>query len=237
MFPRLILLLLLSVVLCGLATSCAIVKLPDRGELSAVQASDRVVVLLRATAELPEGTDIGAFPLMMSGDHVRVGLGGFETGGGIRYVDFPLFLSTEARHEGWIYFILEPGIHYLIFRGAAEWVNDVRPGPNQWRIEIHEQLESAVYWRINIPVGSPLVYAGTMQFHCRSKRSFFGVSICDYIDGMNVENQEALAAKLAEKYLAVLGSPQTILLQRHEGKPSFCELPEGKRASDRKGNE
>jgi len=226
MFPRLMLLLLLSGVVSGFATSCP--RLPDKGEYWEISSGEKALVLLRVNGVLPDGINVGAFAENISTGSIKIGLGGFDTGGEIRFV-VPRFLSTEALNEGWVYFVLEPGIYYMIFRGA-------KPPPEGWdpffgEIRIYEYqqfLKSLVRLRIDIPVGSPLVYVGTAHLRCRDSSIVWPVirtGNCDYIDGIVVENQEMLAAKLAREYLANLGPPQTILMQRHEGKTIILRTP------------
>lgn len=206
MFTRPTQLLLMFLVFIGFATGCAVSGLPSEEKYAAIQAGKRAVVFLRVTAELRDGTQVGAFESFYHEDNIGLGLGGFDTGGEISGV-YPLFLSTKARKQGWVYFILEPGIYYLAFQGVRS--TDL--------LTHYRKLKSTQRWRIDIPVGSRLVYVGTLHLKCRSRWYLTGGKKCDFIDAMVVKNQELLASKVAEEYLEDLALPQTLLMQPHSG--------------------
>ena len=211
MFARSTLVFLKCLVLMGFATGCAVGGLPGKEEYAAIRAGKRAFVLLRVTAELKDGTEVAAFPSPLTGDSVSLGLGGFETGGEVRRASLPSsFLSTETHRQGWIYFILDPGIYYLAVQGGlttdpATWV-----GPQRWRIDI--------------PVGSRVAYAGTLHLKCWSKWYISGAKSCNVVEGIVVRNEQALAMTISAKYLADLGPPQTLLIQRHSG-PIIIRTP------------
>jgi len=213
MFTRPILQLLMFPVLIGFATGCAVSVLPSGKQYAAIQAGKRAVVLLRVTAELKDGTEVAAFPSPLTGDIIGLGLGGFETGGEVKRTS-PTSLSAETRRQGWIYFILEPGIYYLAVQGAR--TGDVTA--------YERELKSLQPWRIEIPVGSPVAYAGTLHLECQSKWYIGGGKSCNFIEGIVVRNEQALAMTISEKYLSDLGPPQTLLMQRHSG-PIILRTP------------
>ena len=103
----------LLIALIGFCASCAFNRLPSSDERSKILTGQRVIVLLRVTAELQDGTPVKAFPSKLMADDVNIALGTFDTGGELKLVESPRFLSTELRKDGWTYFILEAATYYL----------------------------------------------------------------------------------------------------------------------------
>ena len=170
---------------------------PTVNERSDVQSGKQSVVLLRITCELIEdNTPIEAFPrsrtfvVILEGGPV---IGGKADGGpGYR------FLSAETRKQGWIFFYLEPGIHYLFFEGMAS-LSGMYYSPR---------------YEVKIPENSPVVYIGSMHLYCESPYIF--ETACGVFDKnkMIVSNEEIKAKKLQKEFLPDLGSLQTVLMDR-----------------------
>lgn len=228
MFSRPTLQLLLFLILIGFATGCAVSGLPSGEQYKAIQAGKRAVVLLRVTAELKDGTEVTAFlndrldfgktlcglPCGANiGDNISLGLGSFDTGGEVRRTSH-LYFSAKTHRQGWIYFILEPGIYYLAVQG----------GRSTELTTYERELLSLPRWRIDIPTGSPITYAGTLHLKCQSAWNIMGTKNCIAIDAMAIRNEEALAKTISTEYLLDLGPPQTILMQRHSG-PIILRTP------------
>lgn len=111
------------------------------------------------------------------------------------------FLSDETRRQGWIYFLLEPGIHYL----------SVRPPMNLDQCQL---IKYSSRWRIDIPTDTRLVYAGTLHFKGVHVKGMFGRSV-SFRYWAPVRDEENLAQEVAAKHHSGLGSPLTVLMRRH----------------------
>jgi hypothetical protein len=186
--------------------SCATTGLPKANERLAIQNGKQILVLLRITCELEDATSVEAFKSIFVADDINIGLGSsFLVGGKVNRV-IPRFLSPETRKQGWIYLILESGIHYFAFQGPQ--ITD--------RFGYEKQLRFAPRFRVNIPKNNSLVYIGTLHLHCHSRRYLFGGKSCDFFDKrrMVVQNEESLAKKVETEYFSDFGSGQTLLMQR-----------------------
>jgi hypothetical protein len=142
-------------------------------------------------------------------DNVNIGVGTFDTGGELELVESPRSLSTQLREEGWIYFILEPGTHYVGIMGPQMTDYDL------WK----QNIELAQNWRIDIPVGTHVVYIGTIHLYCRGMTTVFLGKIakrCIEIDERRtvIQNEAVLSQKLAAEYFGDYGSPQILPIQR-----------------------
>jgi len=73
-------------------------------------------------------------------------MGGFETGGLLKRVQ-SIFLSDQTRQEGWTYFMLEPGLHYLYV--------------SFWTIDEDASDKPVPSWKLDIPSDTMLMYTGT----------------------------------------------------------------------------
>lgn len=170
---------------------------PTVNERSDVQSGKKSVVLLRITCELIEGnTPIEAFPRIGNPVYIFKGgpiIGGKVDGIGDRYG----FLSPETRKQGWIFFYLEPGIHYLAFEGMSS-MSRVYYSPR---------------YEVKIPENSPVVYIGSMHLYCVKRLFERGCGAFDK-DKMIVSNEEIKAKKLQKEFLSDLGSLQTVLMNR-----------------------
>ena len=178
-------------------TSCT-TGLPTVNERSDVQSGKKSVVLLRITCELIEdNTPIEAFPGRMSVS-VMILKGGPIIGGKVDVAGAYRFLSPETRKQGWVFFYLEPGIHYLVFEGMASAAG----------------MYYSPRYEVKIPENSPVVYIGSMHLYCESPYIF--ETACGTFDKgrMIVSNEEIKAKKLQEEFLPDLGSFQTILMER-----------------------
>ena len=172
--------------------------LPTVNERSDVQSGKKSVVLLRITCELIEdNTPIEAFPGSMSAS-VMILKGGPIIGGKVDVAGAYRFLSPETRKQGWVFFYLEPGIHYLVFEGMASAAG----------------MYYSPRYEVKIPENSPVVYIGSMHLYCESPYIF--ETACGAFDKnkMIVSNEEIKAKKLQKEFLPDLGSLQTVLMNR-----------------------
>lgn len=172
--------------------------LPTVNERSDVQSGKKSVVLLRITCELiKDNTPIEAFPGGMSAS-VMILKGGPIIGGKVDVAGALRFLSPETRKQGWVFFYLEPGIHYLVFEGMASGAG----------------MYYSPRYEAKIPENSPVVYIGSMHLYCESPYIF--ETACGTFDKgrMIVSNEEIKAKKLQKEFLPDLGSLQTVLMER-----------------------
>jgi len=164
---------------------CASTGLPTVKERTAVGAGERAIVLLRVQCTIESQQPYEAFSYSLMDDNVSFGLGSFETGGEPERLALLRFLSPESRKNGWTYFVLPHGIHYLA----------VYP-PRRTDVFTYERgIRNAPRWRIDIPQDAKLVYAGTLRFTGESDWLLFGGRILRSIriDEMGVTNDEELA--------------------------------------------
>ena len=216
--------LLALILIAGFCSSCvgmATPKLPTAVETQLIKEGTRPLALIRITARLKDGTPVKPLDGSIAADRVGFGIGGFETGGEPLDTLQQRFLSDESRIQGWSFVILEPGVHYLAFRGpqtgrAWEWGKGL-PYAQRWVFETSNAL--------------PIYYIGTMHLICESKWYIGGGKRCDYIDEnhMVVKNEMELAQEIANKYLKEFGPPQLALMKRHGLDPIRLRTPGSKK--------
>lgn len=184
---------------------------PDPATLEAVRRGETAMVMLRFTATDQDGRV--AEPFAHSGavdDNLRLAFGGFATGGVPEEVH-PLvrFPTEQARAEGIAYVPLRPGYHYLAIQGARR--TDVFSDARRRR--------AAPLWRIEVPTGVMVVYAGTFRLSVATEGLLFGGDVITAIDhaATRVEDEGERAAVAVVRDLPGLGAPLTRLAVRHAG--------------------
>ena len=197
--------------------SCAFNRPPTKGEYFAIKEGQKSLVLLRVTGEITGESTIDAFSFFLADGNFNIAVGNFQTGGVLKRIENQKFLSAKTRKQGWIYFILEPGIYYIGFQGPR-WT-DLFTYEAQW--------EYVQRYRIDIQPDSPVVYIGTMYLQCRrSAGNLFGVKNRAHIASQVVKNEEVLAQKVASENLKTMGRPKTFLMQLHTEKTLIFRTPE-----------
>jgi hypothetical protein len=146
----------------------------------------------------------------MVDDSVGFALGSPETGGvPVGRVEDIRYLSDESRDEGWTYFILPPGTHYLA----------VQPRRITNLFTYLRRFGSAPRWVIEVPPRTPVIYAGTLDLHGRAdKGAVFGNPLFVAFDTTrsSVTDEETLALVLAARHFPELKPVMTILMEpRH----------------------
>lgn len=195
---------------------CASTGLLAVKERTAVGAGEKAIVLLRVQCMIESQQAYEAFSYSLVDDNINFGLGSFETGGEPERSAPLRFLSAESRKNGWTYFVLPHGIHYLA----------VYP-PRRTDVFTYERgIRNAPRWRIDIPKDAKLVYVGTLRFTGESDWLLFGGRILRSIriDEMSVTNDEALAHKLLTEEFPGFGEAQTVLLRLQQG-PTILRSP------------
>jgi hypothetical protein len=188
---------------------CASTGLPTVKERIAVGAGEKAIVLVRVQCKIENQQPYEVFSYSLMEDNISFGLGSFKTGGEPERLALLRFLSPESRKNGWAYFVLPHGIHYLA----------VYP-PRRTDVFTYERcIRNAPRWRIEIPQDVRLVYAGTLHFTGESDWLLLGGRILRSIriDAMSVTNDEELARKLLMEELPGFGEAQTFLLSLQQG--------------------
>lgn len=203
-------------VLVSHLAGCATTGLPTVDERAAVGAGEKAIVLMRVQCTIEGQQPYEAFSHSLMDDNISLGLGSFKTGGEPERLALLRFLSPESRKNGWTYFVLPNGIHYL----------SVYP-PRRTDVFTYERgIRNAPRWRIDIPRGAGLVYAGTLRFTGASDGLLLGGRILRSIriDDMSVSNDEEVARKLLTEAFPEFGAAQTFLLKFQEG-PTILRSP------------
>ncbi len=136
------------------------------------------------------------------------GLGTFETVGEPKYAIHG-FLSQKARQDGWIYFLLSPGIYYLAVLGPDSSVISKNDSTHYHR--------HAPRWRLDVPENTKLIYVGTLHFSGKMERKLlFGGKIIRPVNTNNIalEDERERASRLLSEIFPEAGVVKTNLLQR-----------------------
>lgn len=208
--------LFLVALLVGFLSGCASTGLPTEEERTAVGAGKKAIVLLRVQCTIENGQPYEPFSREVVDDNISFGMGSFRTGGEPERLPSLRFLSPESRKNGWTYFVLPPGTHYLA----------VYP-PRRSDVFTYARLtKSAPRWRIDISEDARLVYAGTLHITGQSDPLIIGGRIMRSIqnDETSITNEEDLARTLSAEELPGSGEVRTVLLKLQEG-PTILHAP------------
>lgn len=202
------------IVLFILITGCALVNLPSEKEYETIRSGKRSIVLLRIACNVDEmAYDVFSQDYVF--DNFGIALGSFETGGGMKQV-MPAFLSNQARKDGWIYLILEPGYYYFAIQPPRR--------TNAWTYA--SNFDSVPLQKFYIPSKTQVIYVGTLYFECVSKKGLFGsstISSCDR-DSITIKKEDDAASNLALEFFSEFEATNTRLMEKHNG-PKIFEVP------------
>lgn len=187
---------------------------PD--ESARIKAGDSAIVLLRFAVQDEKGTRLDPFARFEgtthSEDFYGLPVGDFDSGGKPKRREVRI-LSVEARNQGWLMLNLPPGYYYLVIARAIF-------GPNY--------AESAPRWRIKVPRGAPVIYAGTFHLSATTAHELFDwhrISIAEIDDAATtVEDETEPAVQTARRDLPGLPPPVTRLAVLHTG-PILLGVP------------
>ena len=195
---------------------------PTDKELTGKDGKPLTVLLIRIVTEV-DGSPTGPFRHIASVDNVTFGLGGFETGMGVKEIGAK-FLSDDTRKEGWTYLLVKPGLHYLAVREPM-WKN---------AFAYSARWKTCPRWRVEIPPGSRVHYAGTLFLPGSGRAMLFGPRQMVEFDSsrLEVRDESVRAAEICRQYLAGL-VPLTIRMavELKPGETMIIETPES--AKDR----
>jgi hypothetical protein len=208
-------------VLAGLLAlgACASVAPFDDAALAPVLRGEKAAVLLRFVVTGDDGRDMPPFAHAMGDDSLGLAIGDFDSGGvPERRILAARFASGAAQAEGILVLFLPPGHHYLAIQGARR--TDA--------FTYGASFRTVPRWRIAVPAGVPLVYAGTFRIRADVVGLLFGDVVIGRVDqaATVVERDEAWARMVAARDLPGLPPPVTRLAVRHAG-PILLGLPPG----------
>lgn len=190
--------------------ACAVVAPFDDEVLAPVLRGEKVAVLLRFVVIDQKGRSIQPFSHAMGEDSLGLALGDFETGGAPHNrVLGARFASDAAREEGALVLMLPPGYHYLAIQGARR--TDA--------FSYEARFGRVPRWRLAVPRGPSVIYAGTFNLRARSIALLFGDMVIGTVDqeATVVEDNAIWAAMAAARDLPRLPAPVTRLAERHVG--------------------
>ncbi len=193
-----------------LLAGCAMVGAFDARTLESVRSGEKAFVMLRFVFIDQDGRSIPPFGTHMIDDSLGLAVGDFDTGGlASRPVLVARFPTEEARQEGIAYITLEPGYHYLAIQGARRTA----------AISYAGAFPSLPRWRIEVPPGLPLIYAGSIQMRGISERMMFGETLITRVDqeATVVRDETPWAREAAARDMPDLGAPVTRLAVLHAG--------------------
>ncbi len=191
------------------AAGCASTRLPAASDTTAVDAGEKVIVLLRVVAADESQQRLEPFGSVTADNNISFGLGSFDTGGEPERLQSQRFLSKESRATGWTYFVLPPGLYYLA----------IYPPRHTDIASFRRSLRNAARWRLDVPASARLLYAGTLHLTGGSNKVIFGGRVLSSIDDhcISVADERDLVQALTGEHFPAWGKPRVALLQRHQG--------------------
>jgi hypothetical protein len=179
---------------------CATTSLPTNRELGDVLAGQKTLILLRITVDV-DGKPSEPFGATLADDNVGLA---FVTADRITRLEFYRSPSDEARRDGWIYLIEDPGTYFLA----------VQPPRTTDAFSYQFQFRQAPRWRIDALAGSRLVYVGRLHINALTQRGLLFARYTLYdLSKTTVQDERTLAQDLAVKFFSNLGSPVTVLME------------------------
>lgn len=194
-------------------------KPPTIRELAGKDGTPRVVLLLRVVTEV-DGEIVEPFRHSGSIDNVNFGLGGFETGMGVKETA-ARFLSGQSRKEGWVCLIVKPGLQYLAIREPM-WHN---------AFAYSARWKTCPRWRVEVPAVSRVHYAGTFFLPGKGRFMFSGPRQMVEFDTtrLEVRDESPLAAEICRQLMPELEPLSVQLAELHEpGDTIIIETPAGR---------
>jgi hypothetical protein len=183
-----------------LVAGCATTSVPTASEVSEVLGGKKTVILLRLTVDI-DGNPSEPFDASLADDNVGLA---FITGDRVRRLEFYRSPSDQARQDGWIYLVEDPGTYYLA----------VQPPRDRDAFSYQFQFRSAPRWRIDALAGSTIVYAGRLHINAVTEKGFLFTRRTVYdLSRTAVRDEHSLARELAAKSFPDLGSPVTVLME------------------------
>lgn len=180
-------------------------------EAAAIESGGGSVVLVRFAGQDQNGARLELFGHVgWPGEYLQIAIGDSDSGGVPKWREVRT-LGSAARDEGWLTLVLPPGDHELVFG-----MSDIR-----------SQAESLPPWRIEVPPGVPVVYAGTLHLSGLTKHIWLQGTRIISIDqaATTVEDETEAAVQTARRDLSALPPPVTRLAVQRTGPPLPGVLP------------
>lgn len=199
----------LALGLLAVLAACAMVAPFEEATLARVRRGEEAAVMLRFVVTDQDGAPVAPFAHTLGEDNFNIALGGFESGGAPERVPLARFPTEAARAEGLVHLFLRPGYYYLAVQGA-------RRGD---AFSYAARLRTAPRWRIEVPAGVPVLYAGSFTLRGRSEKLLFGDIVITAIDqaAVAVTDDAAFARAAAARDLPGLPAPVSRPAVRHSG--------------------
>lgn len=199
----------------GFFALAACVTIPT---LDDVAAGKVTVVMARFAVDAPGDPGFGPFENDLV-FNLGIRWGDIETGGvpTDSVATWYKYISVRSRREGWVYFLLKPGRHYMgvlpAHAGQAKYASSLK----------YEELfrTTAPRWIVNVPAGVPVVYAGTLDLgRVLVQKPEFSLGAKRWIADFNanattVRDETARATQLARAAFSRFGNLKTALMRRH----------------------
>ncbi|MDP2157436.1 MAG: hypothetical protein Q8K68_06995 [Nitrospirota bacterium] len=187
---------LLSVVLSGCVSS---VRMPNSDEAAEIRQNKKALVLMRLDTQF-ENEPVKAFSL--DGENVyMLKSASFEGDRKLRNLWPFRSPSEESRNEGWVYFLIEPGSHYIY----------TKPPPYSKYIDA---IRKYVPFWLMVPKDRQLVYAGTLLSSCRSKRLLFS-NVVEDCSNLRIIDESSQAQTVAGHFFPEYGNMATSLARNY----------------------
>jgi len=170
---------LIIVLLAGCVSS---VRMPDDDESAAIRQNNKALVLMRFDTQF-ENKPVKPFDF--DGENLyMLKSTSFEGDRKLRNLWPFRSPSEEAHAEGWVYFLLEPGSHYIYAK------------PPPFSKDIDAVRKYRTFW-LTVPKNQQVVYAGSFTTNCRSMRLIFSSAVADCRD-LQVIDESSKAQTVAE---------------------------------------
>ena len=134
-------------------------------------------------------------------------------------------LSAESYDDGWVVFVLSPGIYYLQVRGPDS-SEVARMGTTDYYARYFPEVPR---WRIDVPEGAKWIYAGTLHLAGTVRGTLlFGDRIIDPVKDpdASLSDDRELAGRLLAKHFPDADGIRTILMRKWTpGEPIILRAP------------
>lgn len=183
-------------------------RLPWDNEIQTL-GSKNVLVIFRILCEV-DGVETkickGNF---LIAPNIITALANLETGA-VPVIFSPRVFTPESAEMGWMYYVLQPGLHYVAFGGQGDF-----PVGEKDKFDLVNR-EKFTFWRIDVPAEAQAIYTGTIKFKGYDDRLlFFEDKECYRLDQGSAEtlNQSDEAKILLRNLLPTIElSPASIMV-------------------------
>ncbi|WAC08514.1 MAG: hypothetical protein OS130_04785 [Thermodesulfobacteriota bacterium] len=157
------------------------------------QEKRKSVVLFRCSAKIDSQKNEGSgrfYWVIATCDNL------YSSTNNLNFYDFP---SAEARKDGWVYFMLEPGTYYL----------EVSPKVDTLKNSHYFTPDS--FW-FSVPQGNKVIYIGTLSTACETTRGLISRQV-DQCSEIKVIDQTESAKVIARASFRQYGSLSSVIMK------------------------